>query len=278
MSQASENDRDEALESQTTESWRRLLTGEDPVLKMLRRFWGLVPSPPRCKVCAAPFTGPGSVLTRVILHGRASGDPLLCNMCCGTLKKQPGGAVLEISVLFADVRGSTAIAERTDAARFGKLLQQFYRLAIAAIEKHGGVVDKLLGDGVMALFLPMTAGERHAAEAIAAGRALIDDEAGVASLARSGVGFGVGLHTGRAFVGVLGAGEKLDFSALGDTVNTAARLGALAQAGELLASRAAWERAGLSFQGLSPRTVDLVGRRAPLEIVGLRARNTIPAQ
>ena len=85
-------------------------------------------------------------------------------------------------------------------------------------------------------------------------------------LGAKGLMVGAGIHTGDAFVGVVGSDEKLDFTALGDTVNVAARLGGIAGAGELLVSRAAWDRAGL---GTPPeeREVEIAGRTGTLPIV-----------
>ena len=265
-----EEDRDRAFDATTTEQWRRLLTGEDEGLKRLRHFWRHLPAAPRCKVCAAPFKPPGGLLTQILLHGRSNANPLVCGACFGTLRDHPGGAEVEISVMFTDVRGSTGIAERSGAVQFRHLVQHFYNVVVRAIDKHGGIVDKLLGDGVMALFLPVIAGEDHAAKAIAAGRELIEPEAGDPRLVEANVRFGAGLHTGPAFVGVLGAGEKLDFSALGDTVNTAARLGALAGPGELLVSWPAWSRSGLPSGGLDRRHVEIAGRRDGMDVVSIR--------
>src|SRR5512142_889257 len=98
------------------EQWRLILTGEDKGLPRMRRVLGAIPSSPRCKLCATPFGGAGKVLTRVINHGRADVNPLLCSACFSSLGKQLGGAEVAISVLFADVRGSTGIAERTSPA------------------------------------------------------------------------------------------------------------------------------------------------------------------
>src|SRR4029077_3995680 len=106
------------------------------------------------------------------------------------------------------------------------------------------IVDKFLGDGVMALFIPVITGENHAGRAIKGGRAILTaiERDG---LGRQGLMVGAGVHAGEAFVGAVGSGEKIDFTALGDTVNIAARLGGLAGPGELLVSRAAWDRAAL---------------------------------
>ncbi len=253
-------------EDPQTAQWRAVLLGTDRELLGLRRFWQRVPSSPRCKICAAPFHGPGRLLTQVIMRGESPRHPLICNICIGQLAKHPGGAEIEISVLFADVRGSTGMAERTSAAAFQGLLQQFYGVAARAIERNGGVVDKYLGDGVMALFIPVITGENHARRAVQAGRDLL---AGIAQLDGPGgrLPVGAGMHTGTAFVGAIGSGDKLDFSALGDTVNVAARLGSLAAAGEFLVSRMAWEAAGLVVDGEARREVGLAGRSRPLEVV-----------
>jgi adenylate cyclase len=249
-----------------TEEWRSILTGENATLRKLRRWWQLLPSSPRCKVCAAPFHGPGKLATSIIMHGQSRVNPLLCGMCFRSLAKQPGGAEVEISVLFADVRGSTGIAEKTTSAEFRRLLQRFYMLSATAVDANGGIVDKFLGDGVMALFIPVIAGENHPGRAIKAAQVILD-ELERSELPARGVRAGVGVQTGTAFVGVLGSDDKLDFSALGDTVNVAARLGSVAGAGELVVSRAAWESAGLPVDGTESRAIDIAGREAKLDVV-----------
>jgi adenylate cyclase len=259
---------DATSDAVTTEQWRAILTGSDPGLRRLRAFWGRLPGTPRCKVCAAPFRGPGRIATMAIMHGRAPGNPLLCGMCMHGLRKRPGGAEVEGTVLFADVRGSTGIAEGRSAREFRGLLQTFYEICSSAVDRHGGIVDKFMGDGTMALFLPVTAGQAHARQALGAARAILARVAR-SPLAAGGVGVGCGVHTGAMFVGTTGTGDRLDFSALGDTVNVAARLGALAGAGEVLAGRAAWEASG--EDGLRPevRRITVAGRSAPLEVVRL---------
>ena len=256
-------------EDPATAQWRALLTGEDPSLRQVRRLWRRVPSSPRCKVCASPFRGIGGAAAKLFWHGPMRDNPLLCKACFGQFSKHGGGAEVEISVLFADVRGSTGIAERISASSFRGLLQDYYRSAATAIDANGGIVDKFLGDGVMALFIPVIAGEKHALRAILAGRAILSavEQDG---LARKGLMVGVGVHSGEAFVGVIGSGEKLDFSALGDTVNIAARLGGVAGPGELLVSRAAWDQAGLGSP-VAEREIEIAGRVGNLMVVPIDA-------
>jgi adenylate cyclase len=254
-----------ADEDSNTSQWRGLLTGDDPSLRNARRLWQHLPSSPRCKVCASPFHGFGGAVARLFWHGPIRNNPLLCKTCFGRLSAHPGGAELEISVVFADVRGSTGLAERSSASDFRALIQAYYRSASAAIDANGGIIDKFLGDGVMALFIPVIAGANHADRAITAGReilATVEND----GLAEMGLMVGAGVHTGTAFVGVVGGEEKTDFTALGDTVNIAARLGGLAGPGELLVSFAAWDRAGL---GPPPtqRNVEIAGRTRDLLVV-----------
>ncbi len=252
-------------EDPATVQWRRMLTGEDPSIRKVRRMWRHLPAAPRCKVCASPSHGFGGAVARLFWHGPMRDNPLLCKACFGQLAQHGGGAELEISVAFADVRGSTALAERVSASDYRSLIQAYYRSAANAIDENGGIVDKFLGDGVMALFIPVISGENHAAQAINAGRAIL---ARVArdGLTRKGLMVGAGVHTGQAFVGVVGGDEKVDFTALGDTVNIAARLGSLAGPNELLVSRMAWDEAGLGVP-LAEREVEIAGRVGNLTVV-----------
>src|SRR5262245_46129453 len=114
------------LHAAESEEWRGILTGTAPyIAKSRKRFIGL-PSPRPCKVCAAPFAGPGRVVTRLTGHQVVPDNPLLCNRCVVSLAKHPGGAEVDVSVLFADIRGSTGLAEKVGAARFRQLLQSYY--------------------------------------------------------------------------------------------------------------------------------------------------------
>lgn len=253
-----------------SEHWRGLLTGTDPGLRSIRRAWRRVPHGPRCKVCGAPFAGIGGLATRIVLHGRSTANPTMCQTCFSQLASHPGGAELDIAVVFADIRGSTGIAERVGPVAFRDALQTFYALAAAAIEERGGFVDKYLGDGVMAIFLPLLAGDSYAERSVAAAIELVG-AVERSALPASGIRVGAGVHRGTAFVGVLGSGDKLDFSALGDTVNVAARLGALAGPGEVVASREVWPSAASSdLAAGESRTVEINGRHEPLDVVAIR--------
>jgi adenylate cyclase len=240
------------------EMWEQMLTGNWPRLQRMRRMWSALPSPPRCKLCNAPFRGAGSVLMRVIGYGPSPLNRRLCNWCIRGISKQPGGAEVEISVLFADVRGSTAIAERLPPEEYSRLIARFYGTAAEAIDQQDGIVDKFVGDGAVALFIPSFTDNHHAANAIAAARGLLeqtDDD----------IPLGVGVHSGRSFVGAVGEGDAKDFTALGDTVNTASRLTSLAGAGEVLISAETAAAGGLETAGLERRTLELRGREQTVD-------------
>lgn len=228
----------------------------------MRRINRSIPSDPRCKLCDTPFGRPGSLM-RFIGFGPSPLNRRICSGCIHALEKRPGGAEVELSLLFADVRGSTGLAERMGPGEFSELIARFYGAAAKVVDDRNGIVDKFVGDQAVALFIPGFAGDDHAEDAIAAARELLvetghRDEA-------PWIPVGAGVHTGVAYVGAIGEGDALDFTALGDPVNTAARLGAAAGAGEVLVSSAAATAAKLATDGLEARTLQLRGREESVE-------------
>ena len=245
------------------EMWEQMLTGSYPRLHGMRKIWGALPSPPRCKLCNAPFSGFGGILMRAIAYGPSPLNRRLCKWCIRAMHKHPGGAEVEISVLFADVRGSTGIAERMPPADFSRLLARFYGAAAEVIDEQDGIVDKFVGDGAVALFIPGFAGSDHAASAIAAARGLLEQTGNDGQ--DPWIPVGAAVHTGRSFVGAVGEGDARDFTALGDAVNTTARLTGLAGAGEILISAEAATAGNLETAGLERRTLELRGRDQPVD-------------
>jgi adenylate cyclase len=141
---------------------------------------------------------------------------------------------------------------------FSRLISRFYGTAARVVDRWDGLVDKFVGDEVVALFVPGFAGEDHAGRAVAAARELLGEIAGDSDGPR--LELGASVHTGVAFVGRVGEGDACDFTAVGDAVNTAARLASEAGAGEILVSAPAAEAAGLDTSGLDHRTLILRGR------------------
>ena len=185
-----------------------------------------------------------------------------------------GGAEVPLSMLFADVRGSTALAEKTTATEFSRLMNRFYRVASKVLLRSQAWVDKLVGDEVIALYIPGFAGSRHARAAVDAGIKLLrvtgHDEADGPRLP-----IGVGVHTGSAYVGAVGSPEEgiSDITALGDGMNTAARLVGMAAQGELVLSEATYQAAELHWSNLEQRELNLKGKAQPFTARILRVED-----
>ena len=235
-----------------------MLMGEDAALKRLQRIFRRIPSDPRCKLCYAPFGKPGNLLIRILGGRRSPLNRRLCTLCIRSAHKHPGGAEVEISALFADVRGSMGLAERSAPGEYGQLLARFYGIAARVVDRWDGIVDKFVGDEAVALFIPGFAGQDHAARAGAAAHDLL--EATGHGDAAPWLPLGVGVHTGVSYVGFVGEDDALDFTAVGDTVNTAARLCKAAGPGEVLVSEAAAAAAAVDTSGLEHRVLELRGR------------------
>jgi adenylate cyclase len=195
---------------------------------------------------------------RAIRYGPSPLNRRLCKWCTRAIHKHPGGAEIDVSVLFADIRGSTAMAEQMAPEEFSRLLARFYGTAAEVIDDRDGIVDKFVGDAAVALFIPGFAGSEHARAAIAAARDLLEQTRNHGQ--EPWVPVGIGVHTGRSFVGAVGEGDAKDFTALGDTVNTTARLTDQAGGGEILISADAATAGKLETTGLERRTLELRGK------------------
>ena len=254
------------------EEMHEFLTGFSRTSAVMRRVFRRVPSGPNCKICAAPFAGPGGAVLRHVGFGRFAGNPTICNFCIKDLQRMGvQGAEIQVSLLFADIRGSTAIGERLSPTDFGAFLNRFYRIASEAVLASDGIVDKFVGDEVIGLFFGGISGDHHAAAAVAAGRRLLS-RAGRADATPTGpIPVGAAVHTGVAFVGSTATDDVVsDFTALGDAVNTTARLASEAARGEILVSIEAAMAAGTDTSDLERRTVEVRGRTEPVEVVALR--------
>ena len=232
-----------------------------------------IPSPPRCKLCAAPFTGLGGLVLRHAGYRQSPGNPALCTRCINELRKrQMTGVEIPITLLFFDIRGSTAMGERMRPADFHGFLDRFYRLASDSIVAHDGIVDKVVGDEVVGLFFGGISGPRHAAAAVAAAIDVAKRAAQAGTTPSASIPAGTAVHTGVAFVGATGLGTIVDdFTALGDAVNITARLASAALAGEVIVSVAAIEAAGMATDHLEQRTVEIRGRTEPIKVIVLPA-------
>jgi adenylate cyclase len=252
------------------EFWREFLTKGSPMERAGRRVFSRIPHGPRCRMCAAPFEGPGAPVMRLIGKRRSEQTPQWCNSCFTFMSRHHGGAEVELTFLFADVRGSTPMAERMDSAEYRQLMSRFYETAADVLFQYDGAIAQFVCDEVVSFFLPALAGERHAARGVDAALALLR-ATGHAEAGGPWLPLGAGVHTGLAWIGTVGAGTRTEFTALGDTVNTTSRLASAAAAGEIIVSAYSATAAGLD-PTLERNQLDLKGKEAATEVVTLTVR------
>ncbi|MGA2641085.1 MAG: adenylate/guanylate cyclase domain-containing protein [Spirochaetia bacterium] len=236
--------------------WREVLGGNH------HHGLAFLPGRPRCMGCHIPMKGVGGAIVQLTTGRRQSRkNPNMCNLCDDHLPK--GGAEVDVAVLFADVRGSTGLAEKLGPKAFADLLNRFYRSAMQALVPREATIDKLVGDEVMALFFPnIGPGYREKAvhAAVHLQRLLSHDP-----VLGGRIPVGIGVNAGTAFCGRIGSGDVHDFTALGDTVNTGARLQAAAKAGEIVIAEELYDAVAAEFPGGERRTLDIRGREAKFE-------------
>jgi adenylate cyclase len=238
------------------------MTDAFAVERRLHRFFHILPHDPRCKLCHAPFQGIGGMAVGALYGRRRSNlNPQFCNVCEDFAKKFPGGAEVEMSMLFADVRGSTSLSERMTPIEFQKLINRFFVGTTKVIGQEYGLVEKLAGDAVAAFWGAGFAGKEYVARTIHAAQ-------NISRLMQSqNIPVGVGVHAGVAYFGAMGSAEGLiNISAIGEEVNTAARLASKALAGEIIVSERALAQAGIDGSGLESRRLELKGISEPMPV------------
>jgi adenylate cyclase len=211
-------------------------------------FFAALPSPPRCELCATPFKGPLAPIFRLLGKRPFPKNPRYCSFCVNGLLTKKVGAEIEMSALFADVRGSTSMAEQLGPTGLHEAMDRFYRTGVETLLKGGAILDRFMGDQVVGYFVPGFAGPQHARRAIETGLALLRATGHVSGT--PWIPIGAGVHMGSAFIGTVGGTEGLyELTALGEDVNIAARLAAIASPGELLCTEAAYGAARLDLPG-----------------------------
>lgn len=193
-------------------------------------------------MCGAPFGGIGSRLVRPLGFRPSRKNPTLCATCVELAP--PGGITMEVGVMFADLRGFTTRSESITPQEATVLLRRLYAVAEDVLFPEA-LIDKLIGDEVMALYLPIfVAGSSFTptdADRRKVARVMVDharrllEGLGYGSSEGPSLDLGIGLDYGEAFVGNIGSGAAVsDFTAIGDVVNTAARLQSHASGGEVV--------------------------------------------
>jgi adenylate cyclase len=181
-----------------------------------------------------------------------------------------GGTNQTITVLFADIRGFTALSENENPEKVVGLLNKFFSAMSEIIFAHGGTLDKYTGDGLMALFGAPAATPEDAENAVKTAvtmqKRLVDLNTELETEGFSRINVGIGLHTGVATVGYIGSDQRSEYTAIGDTVNLASRLESSARGGQILVSEATAKEAGGAFTLMPQEPINVKNRLQPVSL------------
>jgi adenylate cyclase len=253
------------------EWWHALLTGTTLVmpLRQVRHLFRLVPGHVRCKFCNAPFDGKWAPLLRLMGRGRSRLTSQFCQQCQTVATKHIGGAEIELTLLFADVRGSTKLGEQMKPAEFSHLIGRFFSVSSHVLLDTNAWVDRLVGDQVIGIYIPYFVGPHHEQVAINAAEDLMY-ATGHDGRGEPWIQVGIGVHSGNTFIGTVGSDDGVtDITVLGDVPNVTARLSSAAGPGEILVSEDASMKAALPAT-LEKRLLDLKGKSQPMRVQVLK--------
>jgi adenylate cyclase len=259
----------EPLTSADWEAYWRF--GSQPTNRAIKRVLRALPSTPRCGYCGAPFAGVGGRLVRPLGYRPSRKNPNICAMCVELAP--PGGLTMDLGVLFADLRGFTSRSESITPTKASEELRRFYAHAEEVFFPEA-VIDKLIGDEVMALYLPIFVrpasqsttedDRRHVARLMLAQARELLLRVGYGSPEGPALELGIGLDFGEAFIGNIGNAALHDFTAVGDVVNTASRLQGHAASGEVVVTERLAQL--LDDPVGAPEQLVLKGKQEPVEV------------
>jgi adenylate cyclase len=260
------------------ETWHYYLTGEwrtsfpkelkrwQSFLNLQQKLYSLLPSDPHCHECGIPMEGFGGSALRFMGSAPSSFSPKLCSACEQSARHYEVGAEVELTMMFADVRDSTPLAESKGTMGFKEIIQRFYKETSKVLIEHNAMVNRLMGDQVIALFVPRFAGKDHAKVAVHAAQELLK-VTGHGDSNDPWVPVGVGIHTGTAYVGAVGTADGVtEIAVLGSAANMCARLSSNASAGEILISEESVRSGNLDVERLETRLLTLKGLSQPVSV------------
>ncbi len=197
----------------------------------------------------------------------------------GKLQLEKGGALSEVTMLFSDIRGFTSMSESRAPQEIVRLLNEYFELMVDVLFKHEGTLDKFVGDEIVALFgapVPMPNAELNAVScALDMMSALRDFNRMRVDEGQEEIRVGIGINTGTVVTGAIGSSRALQYTAIGDPVNTASRLCSIAKHGEIILSEATYQKVKHEIAAVPMEPVRVKGKADELRIynaVGLRGK------
>jgi len=255
--------------------WYHFLTGEYKVpppafIRVLSGTVGMVyknlPSDPHCSECGIPMAGVGGNVLRFMGSAPSSFSSRLCSGCEKAVRKHEAGAEVELTMVFADVRDSTPLAEKLGPTGFRDVINRFFKETSRVLIEHNAMVNRLVGDQVIGLFVPRFAGRNHAMTALEATKELLR-VTGHGRGKDPWIAVGAGIHTDVAYVGTVGAANGVnELAVLGSAANLCARLSSKAAAGEIMISEDSVRFGNLDVYGLESRSLELKGVSQPVPV------------
>jgi adenylate cyclase len=230
---------------------------------------------PECVICGTALAGPFGALFRLVGISRSARNPNLCNRCNTHVEE---GRVVELTVLFADLSGFTAMTRQLGPEHTHQVVDAFLKSATYALVRHGAFIDKYVGDAVMAFFNAPIRYEDHGARAVAAALEIETEMPALSEQFGINLRAAIGVASGWAHVGRLGSGDGKDYTAIGDVVNLAARLEGQAHGGEVVVDEPVYRQVAEQYPDLRPEEVELKGFGEPVEAYRFGAAESEAAQ
>jgi adenylate cyclase len=223
----------------------------------------------QCQICGVALSGPVSFIFRLAGIRRSPRNPNVCSRCNSHIEN---GNISEITVLFADLSSFTELTQRLGPEKTHEVVDAFLKMATEILKRQGATIDKYMGDAVMAWFNVPVPQIDHAKRAVQSAiemqacMPLLEKEYGVK------LQISVGISSGWAFVGPVGSKGYSDFTAIGDSVNLAARLEQQAKPGEIILSESVYMGAKEILQNVWQETLNLKGFPDPICVYRIKKK------
>ena len=250
--------------------WKTIFADGHPDLKKQQWLYKKLPLKPRCRMCFVPFKGLGGWIMRKRGKAQNSRNPNYCNACDGFLEAFPGGAEVEMSILYIDIRHSTEYTQSNIAADVSQRINTFLNRSTGIITDIDGFVMAFYGDCIVAVWPPGFSGENHGLKAQRAATQLVQHNKMI-DVKGEPIPVGVGVHTAKVFIGTVTAlqGSFRDVSIFGSNVNLTARMASHADASQALGSAENIIASGKKPESFSHETAEFKGFSEPTEVYTL---------
>lgn len=210
---------------------------------------------------------------------KVSDDSVAQAMIQGSLHPELGGEVKDVTILFCDIRGFTSLTETMEPTEVIEMLNEHMTAMANLVRNHFGVIDKFVGDEIMAVFGGIKSYGNDAAHAVRCGLSMIEERNRLNQSGGIPLPIGIGIVTGEVVAGCMGSKDRLNYTVLGAKVNLAARLCGEARSGEVLMDEETVSRAGETLmKGMNGESIQLRGFSVPIPVWSSLNRRTSPLE